>query len=229
MQTEKLNKDREVISSMFDSIAPVYDRLNHILSFGIDRYWRKKLVRTVDVSGVRKVLDVACGTGDVSLALKKRGMEVVGVDISDKMLAIAGKKVPGVDFVDGDASDLPFPDSTFDAVTVAFGIRNFDKRDKCICELRRVLKDGGILAVLEFSIPGNRLWRKLYTWYFRNILPAVGRAVSGQDYAYTYLPESSFDFPAPELFVHELEAGGFRCTEARQMTGGVAYLYVGRK
>ncbi len=219
---------------MFDSIAPVYDRLNHLLSFGIDRSWRRRLVRAVSSfcalrGGEVKVLDMACGTGDVSIALRRKGLDVVGADISENMLALARKKAPGIDFRYGDASELPFADGSFDAVTIAFGIRNFDKRAQCIRELHRVLKDGGMLAIAEFSIPRNRLWRGIYTLYFKNILPAIGRLVSKQAYAYSYLPESSFDFPAPEKFRAELSEGGFRAVTARSMTGGVSYLYIGRK
>lgn len=219
---------------MFDSIAPVYDRLNHLLSFGIDRSWRRRLVRAVSSfcalrGGEVKVLDMACGTGDVSIALRRKGLDVVGADISENMLAIARKKAPEIDFRYGDASELPFADGSFDAVTIAFGIRNFDKRAQCIRELHRVLKDGGMLAIAEFSIPRNRLWRGIYTLYFKNILPAIGRLVSKQAYAYSYLPESSFDFPAPEKFRAELSEGGFRAVTARSMTGGVSYLYIGRK
>ena len=219
---------------MFDSIAPVYDRLNHLLSFGIDRSWRRRLVRAVSSfcalrGGEVKVLDMACGTGDVSIALRRKGLDVVGADISENMLALARKKAPEIDFRYGDASELPFADGSFDAVTIAFGIRNFDKRAQCIRELHRVLKDGGMLAIAEFSIPRNRLWRGIYTLYFKNILPAIGRLVSKQAYAYSYLPESSFDFPAPEKFRAELSEGGFRAVTARSMTGGVAYLYIGRK
>ena len=219
---------------MFDSIAPVYDRLNHLLSFGIDRSWRRRLVRAVSSfcalrGGEVKVLDMACGTGDVSIALRRKGLDVVGADISENMLAIARKKAPEIDFRYGDASELPFADGSFDAVTIAFGIRNFDKRAQCIRELHRVLKEGGMLAIAEFSIPRNRLWRGIYTLYFKNILPAVGRLVSKQAYAYSYLPESSFDFPAPEKFRAELSEGGFRAVTARSMTGGVSYLYIGRK
>ncbi len=234
MPERQLNKSRETISSMFDSIAPVYDRLNHLLSFGIDRSWRRRLVRAVSSfcalrGGEVKVLDMACGTGDVSIALKRKGLDVVGADISENMLALARKKAPGIDFRYGDASELPFADRSFDAVTIAFGIRNFDKRAQCIRELHRVLKDGGMLAIAEFSIPRNRLWRGIYTLYFKNILPAIGRLVSKQAYAYSYLPESSFDFPAPEKFRAELSEGGFRAVTARSMTGGVSYLYIGRK
>ena len=234
MPERQLNKSRETISSMFDSIAPVYDRLNHLLSFGIDRSWRRRLVRAVSSfcalrGGEVKVLDMACGTGDVSIALKRKGLDVIGADISENMLALARKKAPGIDFRYGDASELPFADGSFDAVTIAFGIRNFDKRAQCIRELHRVLKDGGMLAIAEFSIPRNRLWRGIYTLYFKNILPAVGRLVSKQAYAYSYLPESSFDFPAPEKFRAELSEGGFRDVTVRSMTGGVSYLYIGRK
>ena len=234
MPERQLNKSRETISSMFDSIAPVYDRLNHLLSFGIDRSWRRRLVRAVSSfcalrGGEVKVLDMACGTGDVSIALRRKGLDVVGADISENMLAIARKKAPGIDFRYGDASELPFADGSFDAVTIAFGIRNFDKREQCIRDLHRVLKDGGMLAIAEFSIPRNRLWRGIYTLYFKNILPAVGRLVSKQAYAYSYLPESSFDFPAPEKFRAELSEGGFKDVTAMSMTGGVSYLYIGRK
>ena len=137
--------------------------------------------------GEVKVLDMACGTGDVSIALRRKGLDVVGADISENMLALARKKAPGIDFRYGDASELPFADGSFDAVTIAFGIRNFDKRAQCIRELHRVLKDGGMLAIAEFSIPRNRLWRGIYTLYFKNILPAVGRLVSKQAYAYSYI------------------------------------------
>ena len=154
MPERQLNKSRETISSMFDSIAPVYDRLNHLLSFGIDRSWRRRLVRAVSSfcalrGGEVKVLDMACGTGDVSIALKRKGFDVIGADISENMLALARKKAPGIDFRYGDASELPFADGSFDAVTIAFGIRNFDKRAQCIRELHRVLKDGGMLAIAD--------------------------------------------------------------------------------
>lgn len=229
MPEKQLRKDAETISAMFDSIAPNYDRLNHLLSFGIDRIWRRRLVGAVVSSGAESVLDLACGTGDVSLALRRKGLEVTGADISENMLALARRKAPDIRFVYGDAASLPFDDGVFDAVTIAFGIRNFDKRDRCLREIFRVLKDNGTLAVVEFSIPRNRIWRGIYTFYFKNILPAVGRAVSRQAYAYTYLPESSFDFPAHDRFCLEMEESGFKDVVPRSMTGGVAYLYMGRK
>ena len=172
---------------------------------------------------------MACGTGDVSIALKRQGLDVTGADISEQMLAIARTKAGDIEFIYGNAAGLPFDDGAFDCITIAFGIRNFDMRARCITELRRVLKDGGILAIVEFSIPRNRMWRGLYTMYFKHVLPTIGRLISRQAYAYTYLPESSFDFPAPAMFCRELEEGCFREVTAESMTGGVAYLYTGRK
>lgn len=214
---------------MFDSIAGKYDFLNHFLSFGIDRTWRKRLVRKILEDGAADVLDVACGTGDVSIALQKKGIDVTGVDISENMLAIARQKASDIDFMYGDASELDFPDESFDAVTIAFGIRNFDDRAACIRELYRVLKPGGLICIAEFSIPHNRLWKALYSFYFRNIPPLAGRIFAGHKQAYEYLPESSFDFPAPDSFCIELSDGGFKEVSSNSMTGGVAYLYEGRK
>ncbi len=229
MSESRLKKDRETISGMFNAIAGKYDFLNHLLSFGIDRWWRRKLVKAVTGSGASEVLDVASGTGDVAIALDRKGIAVIGVDISERMLDIARKKAPHITFLTGDASCLDFPDNSFDAVTIAFGIRNFDKRPDCIRELLRVLKPGGLLAIAEFSIPGNRLWKALYSFYFLRILPVIGRIVSGQKGTYSYLPESSFDFPAPELFCNELAEGGFRDISFRPMTGGISILYKGYK
>lgn len=222
-----LRKDRGTVSSMFDSIAPVYDRLNHILSFGIDRRWRRALVREACSAKVRNVLDVACGTGDVSIALAAEGLDVTGIDISGKMLEAARMKQAGghVDFRLGDASSTGFPPASFDCVTIAFGIRNFEDRHKCITELHRVLRPSGTMLILEFSIPENRLWRSAYSFYFKNVLPRIGRMVSGQKYAYEYLPASSFAFPSPDLFAAELRAGGFSDISYRPLTGGVAVLY----
>lgn len=248
--SKPLKKDKETISGMFNSIAGTYDFLNHFLSFGIDRSWRRKLVRKiVSESGVNttqsskskagcdtphkaeapKVLDIACGTGDTAIALDKKGMNVTGADISVEMLAVARKKAPHITFQYGDAAGLDFPDNSFDAVSITFGIRNFDDRAVCLKEIYRVLKPGGLLCIAEFSIPRNKLWKALYSFYFRTIPPLAGKLISGQKQAYTYLPESSFDFPAPELFAGELKSGGFSNVSFRSMTGGVAYLYEGRK
>lgn len=230
MQEKQLPKDCETISSMFDSIAGTYDRLNHLLSFGLDRAWRRRLVGEVVGSGAEKVLDVACGSGDVSVALYNAGMEVTGVDISEKMLDIARKKSPEkIRYVYGNAEELPFEEESFDCVTIAYGIRNFDKADRCMKEFYRVLKKGGSIRILEFGIPDNAVWRAVYSFYFKNILPAIGRRISGNREAYRYLQESSFSFPYGEEFCGMLSGGGFGETGYKPLTGGVSFLYVGKK
>lgn len=236
-ENRELSKERETISSMFNSIAPTYDLLNHLLSFGIDISWRKKLVKSVaKKTEIDKahILDLACGTGDVSIAIYNKGAKVTGADISEEMVKVAIRKcqksgIENIDFIIADASQLPFEENTFDGITISFGIRNFDKRSKCIEELYRVLKPGGLLAILEFSIPKNKLWKRLYTFYFRKILPAVGNLVSKQKWAYTYLPESSFRFPCREDFCKELESGKFIRSKYKSLTGGVACLYTAIK
>lgn len=236
-ENRELSKERETISSMFNSIAPTYDLLNHLLSFGIDISWRKKLVKSVaKKTEIDKahILDLACGTGDVSIAIYNKGAKVTGADISEEMVKVAIRKcqksgIENIDFIIADASQLPFEENTFDGITISFGIRNFDKRSKCIEELYRVLKPGGLLAILEFSIPKNKLWKGLYTFYFRKILPAVGNLVSKQKWAYTYLPESSFRFPCREDFCKELESGKFIHSKYKSLTGGVACLYTAIK
>lgn len=226
MQEERLlAKDRETISAMFDSIAGFYDRLNHILSFGIDGRWRNRLVRAVIECGAQKVSDVACGSGDVSIALHNKGLDVTGVDISEKMLEIARKRNPEINFLCADSSKLPFADEIFDSVTVSFGIRNFDKRNLCIRELFRVLKRGGTLHILEFSIPRNRILKGIYSLYLKKMLPVIARSISGLDYPYKYLSDSIFAFPSMKEFCNELKAGGFTGCEYKPMTGGTVCLY----
>lgn len=234
---KELSKKRETISSMFDSIAPTYDLLNHILSFGIDVSWRKKLVKAVSKHtelSKSHILDLACGTADVSIALYNKGAKVTGADISEQMLKIAVEKcqkegIGDIDFILADAYRLPFDSDTFDAITISFGIRNFDKRESCINELYRVLKKGGVLAILEFSIPKNKLWKWIYSFYFKRILPTIGRMISKQKWAYRYLPESSFSFPSRENFCRELEQGNFTKCQYKSLTGGIACIYTAIK
>lgn len=206
MKTGALSKDKQKIEQMFDSIAPRYDFLNHALSLNIDKPWRRKLIRQVKASNPSVVLDLACGTGDVTRGLFEQGISVVGLDLSQGMLDIArAKSDPQINYIKGAADALPFDDESFDAVTIAFGIRNFDNRAKCLQEIKRVLKPGGMLAILEFTIPKNRLWRGIYSFYFRNILPVIGGLISRNKAAYKYLPLSAFDFPQREVFCEELE------------------------
>ncbi len=228
--TERLDKDEKKISGMFDSIATKYDRMNHGMSLGIDRLWRRRFVRRLAKKLPEKaaVLDLACGTGDLTKALSEKGCQVTGLDISSEMMAIGREKCrylsPKPNFVLGSAEQIPFPDDTFDAVTIAFGLRNFDHRARCLAEIRRVLKPGGQLAVLEFAVPRNRHWNKIYLFYFKNILPLVGRLVGSAD-AYGYLVDSVLAFPRYEALCDEFRRAGFLFPRYKPFTGGIAVGY----
>ena len=228
--TERLDKDEKKISGMFDSIASKYDRMNHGMSLGIDRLWRRRFVRRLAKKLPEKaaVLDLACGTGDLTKALSEKGYQVTGLDISSEMMAIGREKCrylsPKPNFVLGSAEQIPFPDDTFDAVTIAFGLRNFDHRARCLAEIRRVLKPGGQLAVLEFAVPRNRHWNKIYLFYFKNILPLIGRLVGSAD-AYGYLVDSVLAFPRYEALCDEIRAAGFDFPRYKPYTGGIACGY----
>ena len=231
-----LKKDRASISAMFNNIAHSYDLLNHLLSFGIDKYWRSLLVKKVIQIKPSEILDIACGTGDLTIALYKRGINVTGLDIANRMIDIAKKKsdkyierYPGRAarpiFITGSADSIPLSDKSFDAVTIGFGIRNFENRGESLLEINRVLKSGGVLAILEFATPGNKIWRSVFNLYFLKILPAIGRLISGDKSAYNYLPKSVETFPQYSEFATELEHFGFKNVEFRSLTGGIAILY----
>ena len=234
MSQEKLDKNAEVISGMFDSIAGKYDAMNHGMSLGIDRLWRRRFVRSLSglsagpVSPGARVLDLACGTGDLTRTLSRKGFAVIGLDISAEMMEVGKRKcadlTPQPAFVLGSAEQIPFPDATFDAVTIAFGLRNFDHRAQCLTEIRRVLKPGGRLAVLEFAVPRNRLWRALYLFYFKHAMRLVGRLV-GSGGAYGYLVDSVLAFPRYEALCEEFRAAGFSAVRFQPYTGGVACAY----
>ncbi|MCR5710389.1 MAG: bifunctional demethylmenaquinone methyltransferase/2-methoxy-6-polyprenyl-1,4-benzoquinol methylase UbiE [Bacteroidales bacterium] len=232
MKTE-LDKSEKAISGMFDSIAGKYDRMNHGMSLGIDRTWRKRFVRTLagKLPDGASVLDLACGTADLTIALAQKGFNLTGLDISREMVEVGKTKCSGLDpqprFIIGSAADIPFPDSSFDAVTIAFGLRNFDRRSECLAEIRRVLKPGGILAVLEFAIPRNPIWRALYLFYFKNSMRLMGRAV-GSPGAYGYLVDSVLAFPRYEALCAEFTAAGFTETEYESYSGGIACAYRGK-
>lgn len=234
MAEKELDKNAEVISGMFDSIARKYDRMNHGMSLGIDRLWRWRFVRSLSglsagpvIPGAR-VLDLACGTGDLTRALSRKGFSVTGLDISAEMMEVGKRKcadlTPRPAFVLGSAEQIPFPDATFDAVTIAFGLRNFDHRAQCLAEIRRVLKPGGRLAVLEFAVPRNRLWRALYLFYFKHAMRLVGRLV-GSGAAYGYLVDSVLAFPRYEALCDEFRAAGFVFPRYTSYTGGIACGY----
>lgn len=228
--SERLDKDEKRISGMFDSIASKYDRMNHGMSLGIDRLWRSRFVRQLGrkIPGNATVLDLACGTGDLTKALSEKGYHVTGLDISSEMMAVAREKCrylsPKPTFVLGSAAQIPFKDNSFDAVTIAFGLRNFDNREQCLDEIRRVLKPGGRLAVLEFALPRNPTLRSLYLFYFKHVLPLAGRLV-GSGEAYGYLVDSVLAFPRYEDICGEFEDAGFTGTGFKSYSGGIAVHY----
>jgi demethylmenaquinone methyltransferase / 2-methoxy-6-polyprenyl-1,4-benzoquinol methylase len=223
------------IRTMFSAIAPTYDFLNRVLSFGVDGAWRRRLVARLPPGGDR-VLDLACGTGDVALAAAaaRPGARIFGTDFSLPMLRGAKQKVArrtGSEILlqNGSAEELPFRGECFDAVTIAFGIRNVVRREKALSEIRRVLKPGGSLLILDFSLPRNAAVRAVYGFYFRRLLPLVGGLLSGNFQAYDYLPRSVEGFPAREDFARTMEEQGFKGVEYQEFTLGVATLYCATK
>ena len=223
---------------MFDAIAPRYDLLNGVLSAGLDRYWRRRAIRSLRFTGRELLLDVCTGTGDVALAAARSGrgaQRVLGVDFAAAMLGLARQKVRSrrltarVSLVRGDAMRLPLPSAAVDGVTVAFGIRNVVDTATACAELLRVLRPGGRLAILEFGLPVMAALRPLDLWYFRNVLPRIGRAVSRHDAAYSYLPASVGAFQCGEEFAAILRKQGFNNVQARPLTFGIVYLYTAQK
>ncbi len=221
-----------MVEKMFDNISGRYDLLNHILSFGIDKRWRKRLVARLDKAERFSLLDVATGTGDLAIvAALKTGADITGADISEKMMETGRRKVENrglsarVRFERAEAESLPYSNSSFDAAMVAFGVRNFSDPEAGLKEIHRVLKPGGKLLVLEFGMPANRLLRAFYRFYFRKLLPLVGRIVSGHDNAYSYLPESVDRFPYEDDFLALLRTAGFGQESFTKLSGGIAMLY----
>lgn len=220
----------------FDEIAHRYDLLNRLLSFRIDQLWRKKLVRKLPKGEAYHVLDVATGTADLALmAARRKGCRVTGCDVAEKMMDIGRKKAARkkldekVTLVSGAAENLPFAPNTFDAAMVAFGVRNFNDLEKGLAEMNRVLKPGGKILVLEFSIPQNRIFKTFYLFYFLKVLPFLGGFISGNRKAYAYLPESVLKFPQGEEFLGLLQKAGFTDTHYKNLTMGIATLYQGIK
>jgi demethylmenaquinone methyltransferase / 2-methoxy-6-polyprenyl-1,4-benzoquinol methylase len=221
---------------MFNNIAGRYDFLNHFLSLGIDKCWRRKLISQMSKHNPDNILDVATGTADLAIAAAKiHPKKIIGVDIAEEMLAIGKLKVERRNLQNkihlqlADSENLPFDDKSFDAVVVAFGVRNFENLAKGLDEMYRVLQPGGYVYILEFSKPQKFPIKQLYGFYFNNILPVLGRLVSKDMSAYTYLPESVGAFPAGQEFIEVLLATGFKNPIGRQLTFGVATLYSGQK
>jgi demethylmenaquinone methyltransferase / 2-methoxy-6-polyprenyl-1,4-benzoquinol methylase len=226
------------IAGMFDAIAGRYDFLNTFLSAGLDRHWRRRAIATLALTGRETLLDVCTGTADIAIGATRGSTgarHVVGVDFSGSMLVHGLEKVranalePRVRLVRGDAMRLPVADATVDALTIGFGIRNVQHTETACAELFRVLKPGGRLAILEFGLPTAAAVRPLYLWYFKNVLPHIGRVVSKHTSAYSYLPDSFGSFPWGEDFAHLLRGAGFSQVDSRPWTFGVVYLYSARK
>lgn len=234
MQSSEIEK--EGIKELFNKIAPRYDFLNHFLSFGIDKIWRTKAIRLIpDISNCEKILDVACGTGDFSFeAIKQGAKNVIGYDISEEMLKIAEQKAKKRDLLNkinfqlGNSSIFPFENQTFDAVIIAFGVRNFENRNDELKEILRVLKNNGLLLILEFSMPENWFFRTIYKFYFFKILPFFGGLFSGNKKAYQYLPNSVETFPQGDEFLKVLSEIGFKNRQKKRLSFGIAHIYLGK-
>ncbi|MFN6117960.1 MAG: bifunctional demethylmenaquinone methyltransferase/2-methoxy-6-polyprenyl-1,4-benzoquinol methylase UbiE [Flavobacteriales bacterium] len=226
---------REQVEQMFDNISHKYDQLTRLFSMGIDQGWRRKVVRLLGREPVEHLLDVATGTADLAILGATKAKRVTGVDISEGMLGHGRTKVAkrGLEqrivLQRADSESLPFADNTFDAVTVAFGVRNFEHLEKGMREMQRVLKPNGRLFVLEFSKPMKAPMKQLFRFYFHRVMPAVGRTVSKDSAAYTYLPKSVDAFPEGQAFLDILAKAGLREGKAEPLTGGIATLYTGRK
>lgn len=224
----------ENIASLFDSIAPQYDKLNHLMSLGFDRSWRRKAVREiVDVKSPLSVLDVATGTGDFLAAIAKKSVpesQLTGLDLSAKMLDVARQKLlASVHLELANVENLPFADASFDRVSVAFGIRNFNRLEQGLSEMCRVLRPGGKLVVLELSYPDNPLLFQFYKCYAFHILPFWGGWIAGNRDAYTYLPTSIMNFPKPDVLIPKLKNAGFSTVSVHRFTCGVCLMYVALK
>ena len=228
----------EFIRDMFDGIARRYDLLNRLLSLRQDVYWRRVMVSALNLSRNNSVLDVACGTGDVIIEILRQNkhiQQIVGVDFSFQMLQIAQKKLnaihngDAVRLIAGNGLHLPFPDKTFTAITIAFGIRNIMDRQKALTVFHGCLKPGGALAVLELTTPENKCLQSLYLLYFKRLLPKIGALFSKHLKAYSYLPESVIGFPRACEFAEMMRAAGFTNVKWRHLTLGAATLFVGYK
>ena len=227
---------KEQVRSMFNKIAWRYDLLNHLLSLNIDKIWRRKLVKMLSQKHPESILDVATGTGDLAIAASRiKPKEIIGIDIADEMLEFGRKKITakGLDKMitlqTADSENIPYPSERFDATMVAFGVRNYENLDLGLSEMYRILKKNGTIYVLEFSIPTNKMFRPFYFFYFKNILPLIGKMVSKDTAAYTYLPDSVSAFPSGKLFTERLEKAGFTKCTILPLTFGIATIYTGDK
>ena len=228
---------KEGVQIMFDTIAPDYDKLNHILSLNVDKGWRKKAVRQIiDTDAPLRILDVACGTGDFLIEIAEKANKeslLQGIDISEEMMKIGREKIKKHGFTakleQADCEALPFDNDTFDRISVGFGVRNFEHLSLGIKEMCRVLKPNGKLGIRERSVPTNPFFRWCYKLYFLKILPAIGGWVSGDKGAYKYLPASVLKFPAPPVFIDIMKEAGFKTVIHKPLTLGICRMYIGLK
>lgn len=227
---------KEQVTRMFDTISKEYDGLNRVISFGIDIKWRNKVVDIVAATNPQKVLDIATGTGDLAINLvKTKASKIIGLDISSGMLEIGRKKVSAkkldntIEMVLGDGEKIPFEDNSFDAITVAFGVRNFENLEQGLTEILRVLKPGGTFVVLETSVPTKTPFKQGYNLYTNNIMPLIGRIFSKDKVAYKYLSDSAASFPYGEAFNNILRNIGFIDVQNKPQTLGVASIYIAKK
>lgn len=229
---------KKKVQQMFDNIAPTYDKLNHIMSLNVDKLWRRHALKEIVDGTPQRILDVACGTGDSTISIARaaaEGTKVTGADISEGMMGLVMEKAEKagvgdrIDLQVADGEALPYEDGTFDRVTCAFGIRNFEHKEKGLGEFRRVLRPGGRAVILELSVPQNKAVRWVYDLYFLHILPWVGGSISGDKAAYRYLPASVHNFPSPKNFCAMMEAAGFRGVRCKTFTLGLCRMFVGER
>ena len=227
---------KEQVELMFDAIAPKYDLLNRILSLGIDISWRKKVIKIIKKADSKFILDIATGTGDLAIALAKTDTtKIIGLDLSEQMLSFGREKIKNnhldskIEMIKGDSEHLEFPDNHFDAVTAAFGVRNFGNLNKGLAEMYRVTKKDGNIVILEFSKPSNKFFKTIYYFYFCYVLPFIGKLISKDSRAYTYLPESVEAFPSGNEFVKILEEIGFKTIKWIPLTFGISSIYWAKK
>jgi len=230
------DKKKKQVENMFDNISTNYDGLNRVISFGLDQSWRKKVINLVVDSKAKKVADIATGTGDLAIAMAKRNIpEITGIDISNGMLDVGRKKIKAqslddkIEMVQADSEDLPYEDNTFGAITVAFGVRNFENLDKGLSEIRRVLKPNGLFVILETSNPTKFPFKQGYNFYSKLILPTIGKLFSKDKSAYKYLSESASIFPFGEAFNNILSKNGFKNVKHFPQTFGVSTIYIASK
>ncbi len=232
-----MKSDKNSITEMFDSISESYDHLNHLLSLGIDRMWRRKTAKAIGRNHPDTILDIATGTADMAIALAKRcpDASIYGIDRSEKMIAIGNRKIKENDLDErihlsvDDAENISSADLSFDAVSIAFGVRNFQDMGQGLSEAFRVLRHGGHIAILEFSTPSAFPFNLLYKYYFKHLLPKIGAKVSRNEAAYAYLPKSVYDFPPANTFISMMESAGFTQVKKKPLSLGIAILYTGQR